>query len=201
MLLLSCYIFQYVLSFWLHWVFVVAHRLSLVAASRGCSSLMCTSFSLQGLLLLLKSTCAPAAARGQGPPFWCRQAGGVSSRGWWGDAQLWGLPESSSLKKVSSPRKRSKKFCHLQDNLEKKSDPYLTPWVKIQSRWMKNLKHQQQYFQTVQAFCLLFLRSVFSFLHVPFCSSRRRDAHTFDGVTPPGCLLVLIIFSALSTSL
>ena len=49
---------------------------------------------------------------------------------------------------------------------------------------MKNLKCQQQYFQTVQAFCLLFLRSVSSFLHVPFCSSRRRDAHTFDGVTP-----------------
>ena len=44
--------FQYILYLWLHWVFVVAHRLSLVAASRGCSSLTCTSFWLQGLLLL-----------------------------------------------------------------------------------------------------------------------------------------------------
>ena len=43
---------------------------------------------------------------------------------------------------------------------------------------MKNLKRQQQYFQTVQAFCLLFLRSVPSSLHGPFCSSRRRDADT-----------------------
>ena len=38
--------------FWLHWVFVVAHRVSLVAASRGYSSLWCTGFSLRWLLLL-----------------------------------------------------------------------------------------------------------------------------------------------------
>ena len=34
------------LFFWLRWVFVAALRLSLVAASRGYSSLRCASFSL-----------------------------------------------------------------------------------------------------------------------------------------------------------
>ena len=38
--------------FWLHWVFVAAHGLSLVEASRGYSSLRCAAFSLQSLLLL-----------------------------------------------------------------------------------------------------------------------------------------------------
>ena len=38
--------------FWLHWVFVAAHRLSLVAASGGYSLLQCADFSLQWLLLL-----------------------------------------------------------------------------------------------------------------------------------------------------
>ena len=38
--------------FWLHWAFVAAHGLSLVAASRGHSSLRCTGFSLRWLLLL-----------------------------------------------------------------------------------------------------------------------------------------------------
>ena len=41
------------LNFWLHWVFVAARGLSLVAASRGCySSLQCVGFSLRQLLLL-----------------------------------------------------------------------------------------------------------------------------------------------------
>ena len=38
--------------FWLHWVFVAAHRLSLVAASGGYSLLPVRDFSLQWLLLL-----------------------------------------------------------------------------------------------------------------------------------------------------
>ena len=38
--------------FWLRWVFVAARRLSLVAASRGYSSLQCAGFSFQWLLLL-----------------------------------------------------------------------------------------------------------------------------------------------------
>ena len=37
--------------FWLHWVFVAACGLSLVAASGGYSLLWCTDFSLQWLLL------------------------------------------------------------------------------------------------------------------------------------------------------
>ena len=37
---------------WLCWVFVAVHRLSLVAASRGYSSLWYTGFSLRWLLLL-----------------------------------------------------------------------------------------------------------------------------------------------------
>ena len=38
--------------FWLHWVFIAVHWLSLVAASGGYSSLQCVGFSLQWLLLL-----------------------------------------------------------------------------------------------------------------------------------------------------
>ena len=38
--------------FWLRWVFIVTLGLSLVEASRGYSSLQCTGFSLQWLLLL-----------------------------------------------------------------------------------------------------------------------------------------------------
>ena len=36
---------------WLCWVFAAAHRLSLVAASGGYSSLQCAGFSLRGLLI------------------------------------------------------------------------------------------------------------------------------------------------------
>ena len=44
--------FYFYFYFWLHWVFVAACGLSLVAASGGYSSLRCTGFSLQWLLLL-----------------------------------------------------------------------------------------------------------------------------------------------------
>ena len=43
------YLFIY---FWLHWVFLAARGLSLVAASRGYSSLRHMGFSFQWLLLL-----------------------------------------------------------------------------------------------------------------------------------------------------
>ena len=43
------YIFIY---FWLHWVFIAVHGLSLVVASGGYSWLRCAGFSLQWLLLL-----------------------------------------------------------------------------------------------------------------------------------------------------
>ena len=38
--------------FWLCWVFIAAHGLSVVVASKGYSSLRCVGFSLQWLLLL-----------------------------------------------------------------------------------------------------------------------------------------------------
>ena len=44
--------FIYLFNFWLRWVFVAVRGLSLVVASGGYSSLQCTSFSLQWLLLL-----------------------------------------------------------------------------------------------------------------------------------------------------
>ena len=44
-----CFFYIY---FWLFWVFVAAHRLSLVAASGGYSSLWCAGFLLRWLLLL-----------------------------------------------------------------------------------------------------------------------------------------------------
>ena len=40
------------LFIWLRWVFVAVHRLSLVVASGGYSSLRCAGFSLRWLLLL-----------------------------------------------------------------------------------------------------------------------------------------------------
>ena len=46
------YNFLILFYFWLHWVFVAAHGLSLVVASRGYSSLWCVGFSSQWLLLL-----------------------------------------------------------------------------------------------------------------------------------------------------
>ena len=49
---LSFFFFINLFYFWLHWVFVAAHRLSLAAVSRGHSSLRCAGFSLWRLLLL-----------------------------------------------------------------------------------------------------------------------------------------------------
>ena len=46
------FIYLFIYLVWLLWVFVAAHGLSLVAASRGYSQLRCTGFSLQGHLLL-----------------------------------------------------------------------------------------------------------------------------------------------------
>ena len=44
--------FIYLFIFWLRWVFVGVHGLSLVAASGGRSSLRCAGFSWRWLLLL-----------------------------------------------------------------------------------------------------------------------------------------------------
>ena len=48
------FIFNFFIYFWLYWVFVAAGELSVVAASRGYSSLQCAGFPLQWLLLLQK---------------------------------------------------------------------------------------------------------------------------------------------------
>ena len=59
--------------FWLRWVFVAAHGLSLVAVSGGYSSLRCVGFSLQWLLLLwsTSSRCAGFSSCGmQAQQFW-----------------------------------------------------------------------------------------------------------------------------------
>ena len=45
----------YFIYFWLHWVFVAARGLSLVAGSKGYSSLQCAGFSLRWLLLLWRT--------------------------------------------------------------------------------------------------------------------------------------------------
>ena len=47
-ILKKIYLFIYL---WPHWVFAAAYRLSLVAASRGYSSLWCVAFSLWWLFL------------------------------------------------------------------------------------------------------------------------------------------------------
>ena len=49
---LDFFLINLFIYFWLCWVFVAAHGLSLVAVSRGYSLLRCASFSLQWLLLL-----------------------------------------------------------------------------------------------------------------------------------------------------
>ena len=41
-------------DFWLHWVFIAVHRLSLVAASGGYSSLWCVGFLLRWLLFVVE---------------------------------------------------------------------------------------------------------------------------------------------------
>ena len=47
----------FIYLFWLRWVFIAARGLSLVAASRGYSSLQCAGFSLRWLLLLWSTGC------------------------------------------------------------------------------------------------------------------------------------------------
>ena len=55
---ISSYSFFYLfIYFWLRWVFVAARGLSLVAVSRGYSSLWCTGFSLWWLLIAVASHC------------------------------------------------------------------------------------------------------------------------------------------------
>ena len=48
---------SFVLYYWLNWLFVAAHGLSLVTTSGGHSWLQCVGFSLWGLLLLQSMGC------------------------------------------------------------------------------------------------------------------------------------------------
>ena len=67
------FIYFLFIYFWLRWVFVAAHGLSLVAASGDYSSLRCAGFSLQWLLWLRStgsrcagfSSCGSAGSRAQ----------------------------------------------------------------------------------------------------------------------------------------
>ena len=49
---LKRFIYSFYILLLLRWVFVAAHRLSLVAVSGGCSSLQCVGFTSRWLLLL-----------------------------------------------------------------------------------------------------------------------------------------------------
>ena len=62
------FLFIYLFIYWLHWVFVAAHRLSLLVVSRGYSSLQCMGFSLWWLLLLpsMGSRCMGFSSCGRG---------------------------------------------------------------------------------------------------------------------------------------
>ena len=51
-------IFYLIIYSWLHWVFAVGCRLSLVALTGGSSLLWCTGFSLWGLLIAVASLVA-----------------------------------------------------------------------------------------------------------------------------------------------
>ena len=51
----TCFFFKFfvfIIYFWLRWLFVAAHGLSLVATSGGYPSLQCMGFSLRWLFLL-----------------------------------------------------------------------------------------------------------------------------------------------------
>ena len=78
-------IYLFLFYFWLHWVFVAARRLSLVAVSGGYSVLWCTGFSLLWLLLLwsMGSRCAGFSSCGT----WAQQLWLTGSRGQ--ALQLW----------------------------------------------------------------------------------------------------------------
>ena len=81
----SAHLFILFIYFWLCWVFVAACGLSLVAASRGYSSLRCAGFSLRWLLLL-RSTGSRCGAQALGAWASVVVACGLSSCGSWASA-------------------------------------------------------------------------------------------------------------------
>ena len=79
------YLFTYLFYFWLHWVFVAAHGLSLVVASGGHCSLRCMGFSLRWPLLLRSTGSRHAGFSSCGT--WAQQLWLTGSRAQ--DQQLW----------------------------------------------------------------------------------------------------------------
>ena len=71
------FFFKVFIYFWLHWFFVAAHRLSLVAGSRGYSSLRCTGVSLPWLLLLPSTGSRHTGFSSCGAGIGCPEACGI----------------------------------------------------------------------------------------------------------------------------
>ena len=85
------FFFSCIFYFWLHWVFVAARGLSLVAVSRGYSSLPCMDFLLRWLLLLQRMGSRSAGFSSCGSrTLVCR----LSSSGAWASLlhSMWDLP-------------------------------------------------------------------------------------------------------------
>ena len=129
------------IDFWLRWVFVAAHGLSLVAESGGYSSLWCMGFSLWWLLLLRStgsrhmgfSSCGTWAQQ-----LWCM---GLAARGMW-DLRTPGLkPVSPALAGrflTTAPPGKSHQFLVLKITLQcppGSSFPYAVTLKASSSRW------------------------------------------------------------------
>ena len=70
--IIFCFVLFFNFFFWLCWVFVAVHRLSLVVASGGYSLLHCMGFSLRWLVLLqsIGSRCAGFSSCGMQAQLW-----------------------------------------------------------------------------------------------------------------------------------
>ena len=95
------YLLNSFIYFWLNWFFIPEHGLSLVAVSRGYSSMTCTNFSLQWLLLAEASHCRGFSLQSMGSGYtafsscslWAPDCG-LRSCGSWAMLPLgmWDLP-------------------------------------------------------------------------------------------------------------
>ena len=107
-----------IMYFWLYWVFIASHGLSLVAASRGYSSLWCAGFSLRWLLLLQRidlryagfSSCSPGLSSCSSRALERR----LSSCGTWSQLVwgIWNLPRPGIEPLSPSSQGRFYPLCH-----------------------------------------------------------------------------------------
>ena len=82
---LLLFIFKIFIYFWLCWVFIAACGLSLVAASKGYSSLQCVGFSLRWLLLLQSTGSRNVGFSSCGmwaPQLWCADSRAQAQQLW-----------------------------------------------------------------------------------------------------------------------